>query len=261
MIAPPDVAAVTVYADFTCPQCYLASRRCDLLAASGVSIDFRAVEHRPALPVSGVRASAAEQDELTERFAALERILLPGERLPWEMPTLTPKTEAAISAFAAVAGSAGADDVRRLLFALYWLNGVDIGSPNALRTPLAGAVLRSGANADPLRQIGYAVTVDRGPVTTDAYRRIRSWRAQWEELGNPELPVVLADGATLHGSDALRRLGKQITCAGVQLAPELEDPRRYPAELVRPSASWVSQIGGRWRNGYRLDRAEWSGSR
>lgn len=259
MIAPLDVPGVRVYADFTCPQCYLAARRCELLAASGVSVDFRAVEHRPDLPVSGLRVSSADQDELTVRFAALQRLLLPGEGLPWEMPALTPKSEAAVSAFAAVAGSPGADDVRRLLFELYWLHGVDIGSPNALRGPLAGPVLRSGVDADPLRQIGYAVTVDRGPVTTDAYRRIRSWRAQWRELGSPELPVLLAGGATLHGVDALRHLGKQIIQVGAQVAPQLGDPRRYPPEPVRPSASWVSQIGGRWRNGYRLERTAWAG--
>ena len=49
--------------------------------------------------------------------------------------------------------------------------------------------------------------VDRGPVTTAAYRRIRAWRTEWQELGSPALPVLLVEGATLHGADALRRLG------------------------------------------------------
>jgi hypothetical protein len=244
--------SVIIYADFTCPECYLAARRCDALAAAGVPIDFRAVEHRPELPVAGLRLSPTDQDALTGRFAALTGLLLPGEQLPWRMPALVPKSEAAVSAYAAVAGSPAAADVRRLLFELYWLTGIDIGSPNALRNPLAGPVMRSGVPADPLRQCGYAVSVDRAPVTTDAYRRSRSWRREWEELASPALPMVLTEGATLHGIDALRYLGKQIVHAGATSTPELEDPRRYAPEPVRPSASWVSQIGGRWRTDHRL---------
>jgi len=34
-----------VYSDFSCPECYLASRRVDALRAAGVEVDWRAVEH------------------------------------------------------------------------------------------------------------------------------------------------------------------------------------------------------------------------
>ena len=64
--------SVTVYADFTCPDCYLAARRTDILAAAGVPVDFRVVEHRPHLPVAGEKLAAADQDGLTERFRALQ---------------------------------------------------------------------------------------------------------------------------------------------------------------------------------------------
>ena len=243
--------SMIVYGDFTCPECYLAALRCDLLTAAGVDVDFRAVERRPELPVTGTRLSANDRDALAGRFRALQDLLLPGEQLPWAMPQVVPKSEAAVSGYAAVSDTAVAGDVRRLLFALYWREGLDIGSPNVLRTPLAGPVLRSGSNADPLRQIGYAVSVDRGPVTTDAYRRIREWRAQWQDLGDPALPLLLVDGATVHGVDALRRLGKELTYVGADLAPESADARRYPPEQVKPSPFWVSWIGGRWRNSYR----------
>lgn len=253
--------SLIVYADFSGPECYLAGRRCDALAEAGVPVDFRAVEHRPARPVAGMRLTAAEQDRLTDRFRMLDDLLLPGEQLPWTMPPISVKSEAAISAYAAVADTPVAAEVRRLLFELYWREGKDIGNPNALRTPLAGPVLRSGADADPLRQIGYAVSVDRGPITTDAYRRIRFWRAEWRALGEPELPVVLTEGATLHGLEAIRRLGKELAYVGADVDPDLPDPRRYAPERVQPSPFWVSWIGGRWRNNYRLDAPAWPARR
>lgn len=245
--------SLIVYADFTSPECYLAERRCDVLAEAGIPVDFRAIEHRPRLPVSGVRASLADQDALTERFAALQELLLPREQLRWDMPPLLPKSEAAVSAYAAVSDTGVAGEIRRLLFELYWRQGLDIGNPNVLRTPLAGPVLRSGSTADALRESGFVVSVDRGPITTDAHDRVRTWRAEWQHLGSPALPVVLVEGATLHGVDALRRLGKEILCASADVDADLPDPRRYPSERVKPSPFWVSWVGGRWRNSYRLD--------
>lgn len=250
--------SLTLYADFSTLDSYLAARRADILAAvgagsPGIPVDFRVVEHRPELPVRGRRLSAADQDALTARFGQLERLLLPGESLPWDMPPITPKTEAAISAYAAIYGSPVDPEVRRLLFDLYWREGNDIGDPNVLRTPLAGPVLRAGSDSHPLREIGYVVSVDRAPLTTEAHRRIRAWRAEWHDLGSPELPVLLVGGATLHGIDALRRLGKEISYTGADVAPHLPDPRRYRPERVQPSPFWTSWVGGRWRNNYRLD--------
>ena len=159
---------LVVYADFTSPECYLANRRVDALGAAGVVVEWRAVEGAPLLPVAGRRLAAEEQSAFAERFRALDRLLLPEETLPWSMPTIVPKTQAAVSAYAeADAGGVG-DDVRRLLFELYWLSGREIGSPTVLRTPLTGPMLRARSQAAPLRESGYAVNVDRGPITTAA---------------------------------------------------------------------------------------------
>jgi hypothetical protein len=244
-----------VYSDFSCPECYLASRRVDALRAAGVEVDWRAVEHEPGLPVGDRRVLGDEQDGLSAKFAAMGDVLLPAETLPWVMPRIVPKTEAAVSAYAESYGLGVDDDVRRLLFALYWLEGADIGSPTVLRTPLAGPILRVNSDDDPLRESGYAVSVDRGPITTAAYRRIRSWRAEWLELGSSDLPIVLAGGATLTGIEAVRRLGKEIVYVGATAEPELDDPRRYPLVTVRPQPAWVSQVGGRWRHAYKLTGA------
>lgn len=245
------MTTITVYADFTTPDAYLASRRVDLLRAARVPVDWRAVETHPELPITGRRWSVAEQDALAARFAALTASLGAGETLPHLIPSLQPRTEAAVTAVAETYGTPVADDVRRLLMQLYWAESADIGSPAALRTPLAGPVLRAGSGADPLRESGFAVSVDRGPITTAAWRRIRQWRAEWHELGAPAPLLVLVDGATLSGADAVERLGKEVLAAGARRPPEA-DPRRYPAETLRPEPHWLSWVGGRWRNGYRL---------
>lgn len=243
--------SIVVYADFTCPHCHLAAQRAGVLAAAGVPVEFRAVELHPELPIGGTRLSAADQESMAGRLRWLQELLLPGEHLPTTPPAFTPKSEAAISAYAEAYGTPVADEVRRLLFDLYWREGADIGNPYVLRAPLAGPILRAGSAAAPLHDIGYAVGFDRSPITAEAYRRVRDWREQWRELACPEVPVVLVGGATLCGIDALRRLGKEIRYAGAELEPELPDPRRYPAVAGQPAPSWVSQIGGRWRTLYR----------
>lgn len=179
-----------IYADFACPLCYLASRRVDALRAAGVEVDWRAVECHPKTPIAGAHLDAARLDTLITEFAELTGMLLPGEKLPWTMPTGIPKTEAAVSAYAEACGAGVADDVRRLLFAMCWEEGVDIGSPSVLRTALAGPILRGNSTADPLRESGYAVTVDRRPITTGAYKRIRLWRNGWQQLGPQLLPAL-----------------------------------------------------------------------
>jgi 2-hydroxychromene-2-carboxylate isomerase len=247
--------SLIVYADFSSPECYLASRRAAALHAAGVDVDWRAVEHEPGLPVGGRRVTGDEHDRLSATLAELGEMLLPAETLPWVMPRLVPKTEAAVSTYAESYGLGVDDDVRRLLFELYWLEGADIGNPNVLRTPLAGPILRANSNDDPLRESGYAVSVDRGPITTAAYRHIHSWRAEWMELGSSDLPIVITGGATLTGIEAVRRLGKEIVYTAATAEPELDDPRRYPPVAVRPQPAWVSQIGGRWRHAYKLTGA------
>jgi len=239
-----------VYADFGCPACYVLSRRADDLIAAGVDVDWRAVEQNPSVAATGHRLSPAAHDALSAQFATLTGLLKPAETLPWVMPLVESNTEAAISAYGEAYGIGVGDDVRRLLFELYWQDRSDIGNPAVLRTPLSGPIMRGNSDADPLRESGYAVSVDRGPITTGAYRRIRAWRAEWRELGSPELPLVLAGDTSLTGLDAVRRFGTDISDAGVTVNAELPDARRYARVSGRPPAAWVSQIGGRWRRLY-----------
>lgn len=242
--------ALTVYADFTCPASYLASGRVDALRAAGVPVSWCAVEFEPTLPISGQRLDAAAQDRLTARFAEFDALMLNGERLPWRMPATQPKTEAAVSAYAEASEAGVGDDVRRLLFELYWQRGADIGSPAVLRAPIADPILRGHSRVEALRQSGYAVSVDRGPISSAAYHLIRDWRAQWRELTTTTL-VVRADTEILSGTEALQRLGGELERAGghfpVTCTPT---PGDWPAQ-THPHAGWVSEIGGRWVPAYR----------
>lgn len=83
---------LVVYADFKAPECNLASRRVDALTAAGVDVDWRAVQAEQ-LPVGGIPRTAQDQDDVRERFRRLHELLLPGEVLPWTMPTLVPNTD------------------------------------------------------------------------------------------------------------------------------------------------------------------------
>lgn len=240
-----------VYADFTSPESYLASRRVDALVAAGVAVDWRAVEQNPKLPVTGRPLGQDGETKTEKSMAGLSALLLPGEELPWKMPRLASKTEAAVSGYAEAYGAGVGDDVRRLLYAAYWVDGVDIGSPEVLRRRLAGPILRGRSPSWPLRDFGYAVAMSGGPITTSAWRRIRAWRQGWASLGTGTVPTLAAgQESPVAGEAALRRLAEEILRTGAELAPVLPDPARYPTPAVRPSPEWVTQAGGPWRHAW-----------
>ncbi|MGH3321742.1 MAG: DsbA family oxidoreductase [Streptosporangiaceae bacterium] len=244
--------SLVVYGDFTDPYSYLASRRVDALVAAGVEVDWRAVEGDRRVPVSGRLLDAEQSAAVKEELAAVTEWLLSGEDLPHAPPSMVPRTEAAVSGYAEAYGAGVADDVRRLLFDAYWVRGVDVGSPGELRTLLAGPILRGQATAHPLREFGYAVTVNREPITTGAYRRIRAWRADWIDLRAGTLPTLVEDGRVVAGPAAVERLAQEITRLGIAAYPAgLPDPARYPEVGVRPHVAWVSQVGRPWVYGLR----------
>lgn len=249
------VMGLVIYADFTSPGCYLAGRRADVLAAVGVGVDWRAVEGHPELPVNGRPLDPRDRAVVEERMAKVAAVLLPGEPLPWVTPGVASNTMAAVSAFAEAYGVGVADEIRRLLFAAYWVDGVDLSDPRALWPRLAGPFLGARAAADPLRESGFAVSVSRGPITDGAWRRIRAWRDEWTRLGAATLPVLVADdGNPVEGENALRHLEQEIARTGAAPDPGPLDTPEYPVMAVRPSQGWVSEVGGPWGYTWRTGR-------
>ena len=201
---------IVVYGDFNCPYSLLASIRLDALAKTGADVEWRAVEHAPNLPVIGRRLTDAGRAELDAELTDVRRLLRPGEDFPPATPNLVPKTEAAVSAYAEAAGIGVGDDIRRLLFDAYWTSHVDIGSPEVLRTLLAPVIRRGHSDAFPLQAAGYAVSVNRGPITVRAYRRIRAWRDDWHATDVATIPTLVSGSRVLAGVDALNWLAQQV---------------------------------------------------
>lgn len=197
---------IAIYGDFNCPYSYLASLRADAFIAAGVDLEWRAVEHDKELPVVGRRLDDAGQREIAEELDSVRQLLTPDEEFAAATPPMLPNTAAANAGYAEAVGSGVGDDVRRLLFNAYWARGVDIGSVEVLRTMLATPIRHGHSSAFPLREAGFAVSTNRGPITTAAYRRLVSWRSGWEELATWTTPTVVVDGKPEVGVDGLRWL-------------------------------------------------------
>ena len=229
------------------------------MARAGVAVHWRAVEHHPELPVNGLRNDAGSSSATKRALDDARALLRSGELLPAAAPTMVPKTEAAVSAYAEACGAEVADEIRRLLFTAYWVDRVDIGNPEVLHTLLASTFMRGKATSDPIRESGYAVALSRGPITGQAWRLIRAWSQDWQALGAPELPTLWDGTQAESGERALRQLA-----AGVDRAPtprgvpdssgpgaRVESGWRPPT-TVCPPATWVSQIGDPWKRAYRM---------
>ena len=129
---------VIVYADFNCVFCYLASQRADRLMREGkAEVDWRAVEHSPRLPVTGLKPgppSAARTVDGPDDIAEAARLALPGERLPTTLPAMISNTRAAVSAYAEAITDGIEDRLRLHLFESIWAGGRNLsGSPEVRR--------------------------------------------------------------------------------------------------------------------------------
>ena len=253
--------ALLVYGDFGCAMCYLASQRVDELTRAGVAVEWRAVEHRPELPVTGLRPDVDTRSAADRALAHARALGRPGERLPVAGPALVPKTEAAVSAYAEGCGAEVGDEIRRLLFTAYWVDGMDIGNPEVLLTLLGGTFMRGKAISEPIREWGFAVAVTRGPITSRAWRLIRDWNQEWQALGRPELPSLWDATRIQSGERALGQLADEVSQAPMPGdAPDGGGPRVNvvsgwrPPTTVHPPASWVSQVGDPWARALRMSR-------
>jgi hypothetical protein len=224
----PHLASAVLYGDVTCPACYLASLRTDLLVTAGLEPpQWRLVEHRPA-----VRLTASAPDDATQqaRERELEAVLahvqeaegLDPALLPRRVPTILPSTSAAVTAYAEALNAGVGDAVRRLLFAAYWRDGLDLSNVNLLRSLLMQPVRHAIANhrlaapapswrwdgaANVVPWTGNVVSVHGGPITSAGERLARTWRDERRAVEAPAcLTLVLPTKRVLSGAAALDEL-------------------------------------------------------
>lgn len=173
---------LVVYGDFNCPYSCLASFRVDALLSRGLmEVEWRAVEHDPAIPAPSRPVEEPLAGMLQREVDEVLGLVRPGERLPLAVPPIQPNTARAVAAFAAV-DNAGRHAVRRKFFEALWFGGRDIGDPSVVRE-----------------------IVDEDPATLSTLAA--SWRSSWSELDRRLVPMlVLTDGTVSRGLGALKRL-------------------------------------------------------
>jgi hypothetical protein len=224
----PSLTGAVLYADVTCPACLLASLRTDLLAARGADVpQWRFVEHRPGVRVSAVSPDDETQSARERELAAVLSTVRPAEPLddgvlPTRVPRLLPSTSAAATAYAEAVNAGVGDVARRLLFGAYWLDGLDIGTPNLLRAllmaPLRHAIAqrrhdarprpartsRWSGSAEVVAWTGNVVSITGGPITAAGERLVCTWRQERAALEAPAcLTMLTATGQVLSGAAAL----------------------------------------------------------
>jgi predicted DsbA family dithiol-disulfide isomerase len=170
---------LTIYGDFNCPYSALASGRTDLLLeAAHHEIDWRAIQHDPAIPTGGEPTDGALAAELAREVAEISELSNYDLRLDLRVPTVRANTEEACAAFAA-----GADDphpLRRRLFAAVWTEGDNVGDP---------------------------LVLDRVAGHSRDHARAGHWQQQYGSLPRPITPsLVFPDGRVSRGLGALAQL-------------------------------------------------------
>ncbi|MFG2084776.1 DsbA family protein [Spirillospora sp. NPDC048824] len=218
-----------VYGDFNCPYSYLASLRVDDLIRRGrTDVEWRAVEHEPRLPLTGL-PSAAAKDEWDRELREIAGIARPGERVPDAPPPVVSNTGAAVAAYAEALTDGLADEARRAIFRAVWVEGRHVSSPYEIRriiaelmyprTPmdvhryapgLAMPVDAGRVASGTERRFGATVSTLGGALTLTGQLRIEQWRADWEGFTQVVPAVVRPDGGALPGLSGLSHLAELL---------------------------------------------------
>ena len=174
-----------LYGDFNCPFSALASVRCTALEDAGIAtVDWRAVEQAPRLPVLGRELIGTQRAALKEELDEVRSLYVAGEHGVLKLPPVISNTRRAALAYAA-APEAQRRALRVRLFEAIWTDGENLSDPHTLE--------RLGAAGE-----------DR--VTAGA------WQAEWLALPKPIVPtMVLPDGYVSRGLGALSRLATFAT--------------------------------------------------
>ena len=231
---------LVLYGDFNCPWSYLASRRATLLAADGVEVDWRAVEHDAARrqSLTQVPAAPVRLGLLLEEMRQVLGVLLPGEALPYALAGFVSDTSAAIAGYAEAYRIGAAAPVRELLFEALWLHAFDLDDPSVVHTLIIDAVRGGTATTEPLATWEYRDEGEAGEGSSEAGRLIDAWAGEWGEGGNDIVPALAVDGSLFRGVNAVTWLGDELVRRG--LDPGRSERLAVPGRR-RPSPSLGGQ--------------------
>lgn len=174
-----------VYGDFNCPYSLLASQRVDMLARTGLVVEWRAVEHDPSLPIGG-RPSGPDGHGQRRELVEVAALAEPGEGVPARPPLMISNTAAAVSVYAAALPRDRAV-VRRCLFTAIWTQDRCLGR---------------------LAQVRWVLDEHHSWRADTGSGLVQRWRADWLALPRPLVPAVVrpGDGTVVVGVDALAYL-------------------------------------------------------
>jgi hypothetical protein len=161
--------------------------------------------------------------------------------VPAGPPVLISNTKAAVAACAEAVSDGLADELRRRLFRVIWVQGRHVSSAYEVRHVVTGLMwpqeditdrlaspdIPSVLDRDPdlariVRRSGGTIAPDGGPLTTAGWRRIRQWRQAWLALPSQVIPAVVGpDQIVRSGTEGLRYLADLATTVGA--------PARRPA--------------------------------
>ena len=232
-VSEPVPRVTTIIADFGDPLSFLASQRADRLAALGHDLRWLAVEGDRRCPIGAGRAL---DDAL---LARLSRLRLPGETM--STARRAPNSAAATAAYAESITDGCKDPMRRALFEAAWVKGARVDDPNVIRSlaygvlnpePLGDVRFRIQENVPVVpfrepypsarsRQLGFLVSMGRGPLTGAGQARLDRWVRVWQQAGAARLPLVLtARGEMFSGERALQWLADQLAAHAAAPRPE-----------------------------------------
>ncbi len=221
------VGSFVVYGDFTDALSYLASRCLDRARGTGIDVEWRAVVGHPSLTVT--RHAWPQAQRPSRLLQGPWRHLTRREVEGVVEPVYAVRPQPSVSAYAEAVGAGVGDAVRHLLFDAYWSHGTDIGNPDVLRRLLTVPILHGTSTSSPVDLYGYVVAPSGSPVTTGAWRRIRTWQREWDALSRAQLPVVLNGSSMASGRDALEYLAEATPEPGATSTDD--DP--YPLPPLR----------------------------
>ncbi|HEY5990393.1 MAG TPA: hypothetical protein VIV12_28995, partial [Streptosporangiaceae bacterium] len=200
--------------------------RVDTLARLGAAeVEWRAVEHEPRLPLTGLPSSGYEE-KWKQELSEVAALAWPDERPPTAPAALISNTGAAVAGYAEAVTDGVQDQLRRRLFAEIWERQRHLSSPYEVRkvvaelmyqpTPLAVARTTPDmpSRAHRIRDLrrlprlsGATIAIDGGPLTCTGYQRIKEWRQEWQSGAGGVVPALALDsGDMILGVAALIRL-------------------------------------------------------